>query len=111
VEVAVTDSDVLTHIAGLVQGEITLSEFEDWFLTEALDEDTALIRKVSAVLAETAGNTEDAVAVRLLRTLLPTLTMTTSGLSGGGVIVVGYQTEDFGPGSANITEPRKMSVA
>lgn len=105
-----TDSEVLTHVGGLIQGQLTLSEFENWFLLEALDGDTPLIRRVSAILAESAGNVSDDVVTRQLRALLPVLTVSASALSGG-VVVFGYDADDFPPGSTNITEPQEYSVA
>jgi len=66
-----TDIDVLNRLRLLVNGRTSLDEFEDWFLEHDLEADTNLQRQVAAVLAESAGNVEDEVAIRELATLLP----------------------------------------
>lgn len=50
-----TDSEVLTELRRATRRDITLSEFEDWFVTMTWDLDSPLLRTVTGLLAEGAG--------------------------------------------------------
>jgi len=65
-----SDAEVLDRLRLLVDGGTSLDEFEDWFIEHELEEDTPLQRQVAAVLAESAGNVEDEVAVHDLAALI-----------------------------------------
>lgn len=94
----VTDSDVFRQIFAVLQGELTVSDFEDWFLLESLDEDTPLVRRVSAILAESAGNVPDDVTIRELAALIPRVDIVSTGV--GEAFVFNEPTTS----SASITE-------
>lgn len=65
-----SDFEVLARVARLDEGVLTLAEFEDWFVAATWDCDSPLIREVTGVLAESAGNGGDDVALRELSRLL-----------------------------------------
>src|SRR5437016_3301649 len=98
-----TDADVLAHIWRTVQGELTFDAFEDWFVTEAMDGQSNLRLEVAGILAESAGNVPDEVAIRQLAALASPPLRIAATASTGTVTVVGYA--ESSPGSTNVTEP------
>lgn len=69
-----TDSDVLTRLSEVVRGATSLEAFEDWFVEQTWDDEDAtesvLIRSVTGILAESAGNVPDEIATTQLAALL-----------------------------------------
>lgn len=65
-----TDHEVAANLIRVGRNQLSLNDFEDWFLVEAVDDDTALKRAVAEVLAESAGNVDESVAIRQLMDLV-----------------------------------------
>ena len=108
-----TDSDVVARLWLVVRGQQSLDEFEEWFITDGALEDTPLQREAVAILAESAGNVDDEVAIRELALLLPaSLLIVGSGtvLSGAAPILEGFDESDFSTRSDSTTEPVPYSV-
>lgn len=107
-----TDADVLNRLRLLVNGRTSLDEFEDWFVEDELEQDTPLQRQVAAVLAESAGNVEDEVAVRELASLIPAplLIIGSGTVVSGAPILEGFGESDFSTRSDSTTEPIPYSV-
>lgn len=72
-----TDSDVLTELRRVTDREITLSDFEDWFVAMTWELDSPLLRTVTGLLAESAGNADEDVVLDGFARLLdqPTITI------------------------------------
>ncbi len=58
-----TDSEVLIELRRVVRGELSLSDFEDWFVPATWEVDSLLLRSVTGLLAESAGNDGEEVAL------------------------------------------------
>lgn len=72
-----TDVEIVARLLQLRDGEITLDRLEEWFIEETWDVDTPLVRQVTGLLAETAGNAAaDATMSKLVQLLSqPTMTV------------------------------------
>jgi hypothetical protein len=66
----VSDQEILALVRLLVNGMLPLESFEDAFLTATWDNNSQLVREVTAILAESSGNAGDDVAMDRLRSLV-----------------------------------------
>jgi hypothetical protein len=75
-----TDSDVLFEMERATRREISLSEFEDWFVGRTWEMDSPLLRNVTGLLAESSGNDGDAAVLEAFERMLvqPTATVPVS---------------------------------
>lgn len=99
-----TDGDVIGRLWLVVRGQLSLGEFEDWFLEDEDSEDTELQRQVTAVLAESAGNVDDGVAVAEIAWLLPPPVTVQATSSTATIVLSGFLDSDFARSSENVTE-------
>jgi hypothetical protein len=51
-ESTMLDQEVRSHALSLLSGDLTLAEFEDWFVAAGWDERTELVAKIDHLLAE-----------------------------------------------------------
>ena len=51
-EAITLDREVRSHALSLLSGDLTLAEFEDWFVAAGWDERTELVAKIDHLLAE-----------------------------------------------------------